>query len=397
MLCHDPLMTPRPIPPLQIFLAFLRLGFTAFGGPAMVAYIRELVVTKKGWVSEESFADGVALCQSIPGATAMQSSAYAGFRAGGIAGAAAAYVGFGLPAFCLMVTLSAVYIRTQDFQVTTSLFTGLRVIVVVIIANAAINFGRVSLKSYADALLALFVALFLGFGGHPIIAIILAAALALLVYRRAIPDGEKIPEHHHPAFAGRVALLFSIGSLCAVTLLAVLLFAVDRRLFDLAIVMAKIDLFAFGGGFAAIPLMLRETVDARHWLDGESFMDGIALGQVTPGPIVITATFVGYNVAGLAGAIAATLGIFTPSFILLIAGIAAIDRLRQSALFRRALRGAIVSFVGLLVAVALRFAIAAPWSVLSVTVALAAFLALRLRVDMLWVVLIGAGVSVLFL
>ena len=104
----------KQIPPLRLFAAFLRLGITAFGGPAMVAYIRELSVSKNRWLSQQSFADGAALCQSIPGATAMQTTAYVGLRAGGPFGALAALTGFGLPAFGLMMALSAAYQASRN-------------------------------------------------------------------------------------------------------------------------------------------------------------------------------------------------------------------------------------------------------------------------------------------
>jgi len=108
----------------SLFLAFLRLGVTAFGGPAMVAYIRDLAVRKKRWLSQESFADGVALCQSIPGATAMQTAAYVGLRVHGVSGALVTFVGFGLPAFVLMVILSGVYDATRSLQPVSAPFAG---------------------------------------------------------------------------------------------------------------------------------------------------------------------------------------------------------------------------------------------------------------------------------
>jgi len=158
-----------------------------------------------------------------------------------------------------------------------------------------------------------------------------------------------------------------------------------------------VDIFAFGGGFASVPLMLHEVVDVHHWLDSRTFMDGIALGQVTPGPIVITATFVGYQVAGVLGALVGTIGIFTPSFLMVLVTVPYLDRLQHSLWFRRALRGVLASFVGLLVAVAISFGFAVSWSILAVVLALAAFAALRLKVDILWVVLVGATVSTLLL
>jgi len=171
------------------------------------------------------------------------------------------------------------------------------------------------------------------------------------------------------------------------------LWILDRRLGELAGVMLKVDVFAFGGGFASVPLMLSEVVDVRRWIDSRTFMDGIVLGQATPGPIVITATFVGYRVAGLIGAVVATISIFTPSFIVLVATVPHFDRLHQSAVFRRAVRGALLSFVGLLLSTAVRFGMAATWSVPAVILAVLAFVALRFKIDTVWIVVIGGIIS----
>jgi len=379
----------------RLFLAFLRLGLTAFGGPAMVAYIGRMAVEKKQWLTKESFEAGVALCQSIPGATAMQMAAYVGLRAGGPRGALAAFVGFGLPAFVLMVVLAAVYHQTRHLAPVVAAFHGLHVVVVALIANAAFNFGLSSLRNWRDALLAACAAAFLVLHGNPIIAIVGAAALGLLLYR-----GVASPEAEWPAKAAdgpRRPLRFAAGVVACVAAGVATLFFLDRMLFALALLMMKIDLFAFGGGFASVPLMLHEVVDARTWLDSQTFMDGIALGQVTPGPIVITATFVGYQVAGLAGAVVGTVSIFTPSFLMVLAMVPYFDRLRRSLLFRRALRGVLVSFVGLLAAVAVNFALAVSWSIPAAILAVAALVALRLKVDILWVVLAGAIASILIL
>jgi chromate transporter len=175
------------------------------------------------------------------------------------------------------------------------------------------------------------------------------------------------------------------------------MFFLDRRLFDLATIMLRIDLFAFGGGFASVPLMLHEIVDVRGWLDSKTFMDGIALGQVTPGPIVITATFVGYQIAGVLGAVVGTISIFTPSFLMVLVTVPYFDRLQHSLLFRRALRGILASFVGLLVAVAINFGLAVSWTVPGAILTLAALAALRLKVDVLWVVLAGASIAIFIL
>jgi chromate transporter len=175
------------------------------------------------------------------------------------------------------------------------------------------------------------------------------------------------------------------------------LFVLNRPLFNMAALMMKVDLFAFGGGFASVPLMLHEVVDVRQWLGSKAFMDGIALGQVTPGPIVITATFVGFTIAGLPGAIVGTIGVFAPSFLIVLITTPYLDRLQNSLLFRRALRGALASFVGLLGAVTVNFSAAISWTLPMIFIVVGAFVALRLKVDILWVVLTGAAISIFIL
>jgi chromate transporter len=385
---------PR-VSPGSLLLTFLRLGLTGFGGPATVAYIREAAVGRKRWLTAEAFADGAALCQSIPGATSMQMAAYVGLRARGVAGAVAAFVGFGLPAFVLMVVLSALYDAGRGLPPAAAAFRGLNVIVVAIVANAAVNFGRATIRNWRDAALACGAAAFLILRGSPILAIAASAAAGALLYRGA---SDPLPPAGAagPAAGRRVARLVLAAVLAGAAALAAL-WAANRPLFDLAAEMVKVDLFAFGGGFASVPVMLHQVVDVRHWMDHKTFMDGIALGQVTPGPVVITATFVGYQIAGLPGAVAGTVAVFSPSFLMLLITAPYLDRLRGSVLFRRALRGVLASFVGLLVAVTVHFAGAATWTSRSALVALAALAALALRVDFLWVVLAGAGVSMLLL
>jgi chromate transporter len=306
----------------------------------------------------------------------------------------AAFVGFGLPAFLLMLVFSAVYQLGRDFQPVLAGFRGLQVIVIAIIINAFLNFGRNSVRNWRDALLAGSAAAVLVLRANPILAIVGSAAAALVLYR-----GVNLPAPKTTSSQASIRHLmrwpFAILLLTAGALGA--LFFLNRRLFDLAAVMLRVDLFAFGGGFASVPLMLHEIVGVRGWLDNKTFMDGIALGQVTPGPIVITATFVGYQVAGVLGAVVATVAIFTPSFLMVLATVPYFDRLQQSLLFRRAIRGVLASFVGLLLAVAVDFGLAVSWTIPGAILAAAALTALRLKADILWVVLAGAGIAVFVL
>ncbi|MDD1742758.1 MAG: chromate efflux transporter [Methanotrichaceae archaeon] len=375
---------------ILLFVSFLRLGVTSFGGPAMVAYIRRMAVEQKGWLSDESFRAGVALCQAIPGATAMQMAAYVGLRAHGVTGAALTYVGFGLPAFLIMMVLSALYIRAYNYPVSVSLFSGLQAIVVAIVASAAISFGRSYLKLRRDFALAVLAASLFIIGTSPFLVILLAASIGIIIYRdSSIPTMPVTPIESPRTI---MPLLFILS---AAAIGFIMLFVLQRGLFDLAATMFRIDLFAFGGGFAALPLMLHEIVDVKSWMDYQTFMNGIALGQVTPGPIVITAAFVGYMAYGPIGGIVAALGIFLPSFLLVIGTVPYYDRLSSSPTFNMAINGIICSFVGLLASVAFYLAINMPWDLQHAIVAMAALIALVFKVDILWVVLAGALISVL--
>jgi chromate transporter len=169
---------------VSLFFSFLRLGATAFGGPAMVPYIGKMAVERSRWLDENTFRDGVALCQTIPGATAMQTTAYVGFRVRGIAGASVSFIGFSLPAFLLMIGLSAFYARSNTLTPVVAVFNGLQTIVVAIVANAAVSFGKASLKGFRDVFIALVAAGMFGLGMSPIIVIILAGLLGLMLYKR---------------------------------------------------------------------------------------------------------------------------------------------------------------------------------------------------------------------
>jgi chromate transporter len=376
----------------NIFLSFLRLGLTAFGGPAMVAHIRELSTRRYQWLDETDFKNGVALCQSIPGATAMQTAAYVGLRVRGISGAFAAYLGFGLPAFILMLILSFIYARFNDLPRFISLFSGLQVIVVAIILSSVYSFGRSIANNYRSIIIALLAAFIFWAGISPFIVIVGAGIAGMAISRESVSTAAIDSDRREGSIAKQVTIIL----ICFLSCLAALYFLNDK-LFALGAVMLKIDIFAFGGGFASLPLMLHEIVMDRGWLDSKTFMDGIALGQVTPGPIVITATFVGYLVYGLSGAIVATIAIFTPSFFILVIVAPFCDKLKNSVYFLRAIDGVFASFVGLLLYVCFKFATTVPWDIARILLGLAALAALIRKVDIIYIVLAGAVISVFIL
>jgi chromate transporter len=374
----------------QLFLSFLRLGITAFGGPSMVVYIRKLAVERKGWLGAKEFSEGVAFCQMVPGATAMQAAAYVGLRVRGIAGAAATFIGFGLPAFGLMLLFAVIYAQTGTLPAVAAAFSGLQAVVVAIVANAALSFGKTTLKNWKHGLIAAAALVLFWMNIHPLIVILLAAAAGWLLLPLPDPSelrgGQSLPTPFHKRTVGIIL------ALVAVALVVLFLFSGD--LFNLALLMMRVDLMAFGGGFASVPLMYHEVVEVNNWLNGPTFMNGIILGQVTPGPVVITATFIGYLLKGALGALVASIFIFLPSFLLVIGLSPFFTRLSTSPIFHKVIRGVLCSFVGLLCSVALRFGLQVQWDVIHVILAVGAFVALFRKVDILWVVSSGAALSI---
>jgi chromate transporter len=291
-----------------------------------------------------------------------------------------------------MVGLSAFYARSHTLAPVVSVFNGLQTIVVAIVANAAVSFGKSSLKGFRDVVVAAIAAGLFATGTSPIVVIMLAALFGLVLYKTNSLPSARVSAAARSNF-GRPLLIIA----CVTALAFAALFVVDRKLFDLAAIMLRIDLFAFGGGFASVPLMFHEIVEVRSWMDAQTFLNGIALGQITPGPIVITATFVGYMVYGLIGAIVATVGVFLPSFMIVVGVVPYFDRLRHSVYLSHATSAIFCSFAGLLLTVTFRFALNVPWNVSRGLLGAVAFAALFSKIEIIWVFLFGATVSIFLL
>jgi len=296
-----------------IFTRFLVIGATAYGGPGMIAQIKEAAGKKYSWVTEGTFMRGVALCQLIPGATMVQIATYVGYRVRGIPGALAAAVAFVLPAFIALLALSALYFRFHSLWLIQALFKGLGAMVLAIILNACLTFGRNVLTDWKTVVIALLSFFAFFFRCNLLLIFVLAAAAGFLLRLKHASAGAAPSGGNHLEGAKGKEHLLVAGVAAVVCLLVGLSYLVDNRIATLSLNLAKIGAVAFGGMFTGIPLMQYELVDRLGLLSTKEFVDGIALGQVTPGPILITATFVGYKVANFLGAAMATLGMFAPS------------------------------------------------------------------------------------
>jgi chromate transporter len=377
-----------------LFIRVLKLGATAYGGPAMIGQIKETAVNRYGWVKEGEFMRGVALCQLIPGATMVQIVTYIGYRVRGIWGALTAAVAFVLPAFIVLLALSAIYFKYHSLWFIQALFKGLGAIVVAIILNACITFGRSVLKDWKVIVISVlsFFAFFLQWN---FVLIFVLAAVVGFVLRPKIPQ-TKAAASGGPSLDVKKKEYLIIALLAAVICLALIVsYVVDPKITDLSLNLSKIGALAFGGGFTAIPLIQYEMVDRFHWLSTKEFLDGIALGQVTPGPILITATFVGYKVSKVLGATMATLGVFFPSFFILVLLIPYHDRLKGVEKVRMMEQGVLGSFIGMLALVLYNFGKTSLVDLPSILMASGAFLAIYKKISLPYILVAGGMLSIL--
>lgn len=371
----------------DLFRTFFWMGLTAFGGPAMMAHIRRHIVDKKGWLDASIFDSGLALCQIIPGAIVMQLAAYIGLKLKGIKGAIVCFVSFGFPAFLIMFILSIIYKHSKNIGGVEQVLSGLRVVIVAIVANAVLTFGRKNFHNWNDWVIALIASGLFLTKLHPALVLLAAALLGLIFTRKDSHPFQK-PESVK-------TFKFFLWALASVVAGVTILFIVNKDYFTLATIMLRIDLFSFGGGLASMPIMYHELVDLFGWFNEKTFMDGVILGQVTPGSIIIAATFFGYMHFGILGSLLATFAVFTPSFLILMGIIPFFDKLSSYSQFNKIINGILCSFVGLLAVVTYRFGIGVHWNLISIVFTIVAFILLLRKVDVVWIVLGGILVSLL--
>jgi chromate transporter len=391
-----PFLEKQKFPLSLLFKRFLKLGATAYGGPAMTGQIKQAVVADYGWIKEQEFLQGIALCQLIPGASMVQLVTYIGYRLRGIWGALLSAIAFTLPAFIVIVILSVIYFKMQTLWFIEALFKGLGAVVVAIVLNACITLGKSILRDWKVVLIS-FLSFFGFFFRWNVILVFILAALAALLLR---PKGNKTesPSHHEDlkfTTKNRKDYLILGGLIILVYIGLVLCYLINPQLTYLSLTLSKIGALAFGGGFTMIPLIQYEVVDHFHWLTTKEFLDGIALGQITPGPIMITATFIGYKLSGFLGAFVATVGIFSSSFFILMLLIPHYDRLRRVKIVKTMEQGLLGSFIGMLGLVLYNFGRAAFVDIPSIIFAGAAFLALLKKIDLPYILLSGAILSII--
>lgn len=403
---------PRPTE-AQAFRFWLKLGLVSFGGPAgQIAIMHDELVERRQWIPERRFLHALNFCMALPGPEAQQLASYIGYSMYGVRGALTAGGLFVLPSFVLLCALSAIYVEFGEVAAVSGIVRGLSAAVIALVAVAVLRVGGRMLRTPAAFVLAA-AAFGLLVAGVPFLAIVAGAAVLGYVAGRVRPELLQAPVAHGEDDDDVASpekglwLRFAKALLIWLVPLAALL-AVGGLVGELAGFFTVTALVTFGGAYAVLPFVANAAVNHYGWLTAKDMVAGLALGESTPGPLIMVNTFVGflagYNVGGglgwgLLGATIATVFTFVPSFVFIISGAPLIDRIRTTGAFAAALGGVTIAVVGVIAALAVfvtRHAAFAgddtDWLVL--VVAAAAFVALhRFKVGVIPVIGVCAAVG----
>jgi chromate transporter len=377
-------------------LLFLRIGCTSIGGfMAMVSMTQHVIVERRRLLPAADLLDGLAMASVLPGPVAINVVAYTGYRLRGVAGACVAMLCAVLPAFACIVALGSLYFRFGSMDIVRPLFQGITPAIVAVILAAGCRLWRGAVHDGRQAALGIGAALALTIvpGLPTTLAVMTLAAATGYIWRPAAIA--PAPSVAAPSADGGASSARGIGAALAALLppLAWLSSqgAQSALLLKLAVVFAGMSLMTFGGGYVFIPLLQHTVVDTYGWLDARQFVDGLALTQLSPGPVMISSAFVGLKVAGVAGAAAASAGMFIPSAVLIIAASGAMQRVRHSPAVQAALSGVRAALAGMVFSAAVSIARMATPAWISVLICVLALVALvRFRVDAAWIVACAA-------
>jgi len=376
-------------PPLShVALLFLRLGFTAFGGPAAhIAMMEDEVVRRRHWLTRERFLDLLGAANLIPGPSSTEMAIYIGYTQAGWRGIVLGGACFILPAALITLALAWAYVRFGRLPQITGLLYGVKPVVIAIIVQAIWNLRRAAIKNRIQLAVGILALVAAAVTGRTLSVLIGAGLLMCLVLtiRAGRPLGTVV--------SGFLPAPFSLPKLFAVVPAAAI---ASVSLLSLFLVFFKVGAVVFGSGYVLLAFLKAYLVDQRHWLTNTQLLDAVAVGQVTPGPVFTTATFIGYVLAGLPGAGLATLGIFLPGFLLVAVSGPLIPWLRRSSYAGRFLDGVNVAALALISVVTWQLGRASirDWPTLGLAV-LSAVLLLRFRLNSVWLIAIGATAGLL--
>jgi chromate transporter len=369
----------------EVAALYLKLGITAFGGPAAhIAMMHDETVKRRKWLDDGQFLDLVGATNLIPGPNSTEMAIHVGFLRAGWPGLIVGGVCFIAPAMLIVTAAAWAYVRFGSLPQVEWLLYGVKPVVIAIIVQALWNLGRKAVKSLPLALIGAGVLIFYFFGINEILLLFAGGLVMMLIanFRRLLKPG-----------AGSL-IIPALGSLnfLAPVVLATIPFSLPL----LFLTFLKIGAVLYGSGYVLLAFLRADFVVRFGWLTDRQLLDAITIGQVTPGPVFTTATFIGYVLGGLPGALLATLGIFLPSFIFVAFSNPLIPRIRSSTWVSGLLDGVNVASLGLMAAVTWQLGRASLIDPLTVLIGLVSLgLLVRFRVNSTWLILGGAIIGIL--
>ena len=373
-------------------LFFLRLGTTAFGGPAAhIAMMEDEVVRRRQWITREKFLDLLGAANLIPGPSSTEMAIFIGYLCKGWTGLLLGGVCFILPAMVIVLGFAWAYVHFGNLPQITWLLYGVKPVVIAIILQALWQLGRTAVKNEFLGALTI-IAMILNFWGVNVLILLFGTGVITGFWQGFIQDRAR-------NWKPLLIMLLLAGSFLVAAYFATGLYSTGQVAFGLLplfLFFLKVGSIVFGSGYVLLAFLQADLVAHWHWLTTTQLLDAIAVGQVTPGPVFTTATFIGYLLAGLPGALVATAGIFLPSFILGAVSSPLIPRLRKSAVAGAFLDGVIVASLALMAVVTWHLGCNAVIDLPTALLVLgSAVLLIRFRLNSLWLVLGGALVGLL--
>jgi chromate transporter len=374
----------------ELILLFLKLGFTAFGGPAAhIAMMEDEVVNRRKWITRDHFLDLVGATNLIPGPNSTEMAIHIGYVRAGLSGLIVSGLAFVLPAVIITGALAWIYVKFGTLPQASNLLFGIKPVVISIILLAVIRLGKTAAKSTMLTIIGIGVAAASLLGINEILSLLCGGVIGIALYVvkgklyknvawSLIPLSIRSPEPLSTDRAKAVAA-FSVAGIAGVSL------------WTLGLFFLKIGAVLYGSGYVLIAFLEGGLVKDYGWLTHQQLLDAVAIGQFTPGPVLSTATFVGYLVSGAAGAAISTIAIFLPSFVFVLILNPVIPRLRASKVMSAFLDAVNISAIGLMLAVTVQLANASLTDWKAVTISLAALVTgLRFKLNSAWIVLGGA-------
>lgn len=331
----------------EIAFAFLKLGATAYGGPAIIGIMQAELQEKRQWVSKERFIEGLSLVNMLPGAAATQLGIFLGYSRGGWLGGLLAGLCFVLPAFAIMLALTLTYAAFGATPLMHGALYGLGPVVMGIFVVAVYRLGKTAAATIPQLTIATAAAAVSALSPFGIVSILgLAGGIGVLLFHSrklgvvvlvvlsALIAAAYFAPWSPTAFVPIAGNAGNLGQ--------------TPGLFDIGSFFLMVGAFSFGGGLTLIAFIQEQVVNQYQWLTHREFIDGLALGQFTPGPILMVSAYVGYKLAGIAGAAVAAVAIFLPAFVLMLSILPAFERARKLLWTKAAMKGVAPAVIGVL-------------------------------------------------